>query len=98
MDAIAELRVAVEDQVAGSSVPWERLMKLLDDPSGRRVGGDVDVEDLTPSMMDDEEDVEDVERDGRDREEVARSDGPRWFRRKVIHRSILSGSVDLRGM
>ena len=73
-DLVAVFGVAVEDQGARCLVVGERLAELLRDPGCRRMGGDTEVQQLAPSVMDDEEDVEHAERGGRDREAVDRGD------------------------
>ena len=47
----------------GSGPKWKRLPQLLDDPTARRMLGDVKVQDVPPIMSDDEEAVEYAERD-----------------------------------
>lgn len=69
-DSWGELRVAVEDQVARRGLEGERLPELMDDPRRCGVGCDIEVEDLATGVVDDEQDVEDAEGDGRDGEEI----------------------------
>ena len=49
-------RIAVAQQVARGGVPGERLHELLSRPLGRRDVGDVDVDDASPVMRQDDED------------------------------------------
>jgi hypothetical protein len=63
-------RISIEDQKLGSGTKWKRLPQLLDDPTTRRMLGDVNVQDAPPIMADDEEAVEHAERDRWHREEI----------------------------
>jgi len=62
--------VTVEDQRARRLIVGECLAKLVGHPICRRVRCDTDVDQHSSGMMDDEEDVEYPEGDGRDRKEV----------------------------
>jgi hypothetical protein len=48
-------RISTEDHKLGSGTKWKRLPQLLDDPTTRRMLGDVNVQDAPPIMADDEE-------------------------------------------
>ncbi len=74
MDIGAELGVPVEGQEPGSRVTWERFPELLGDPSGGRVRGHSDADQVAACVPDHEEDVERLEVEGRGRQEVARGD------------------------
>ena len=65
-----ELAVAVVDEVADARVVEEDLTELLQNPGGRGMGGDVEVKDAPPVVVDDEESVQDLEGRGRDGQEV----------------------------
>src|SRR5208283_1666782 len=65
-----ELLIAIKDQVFARRFKWKCLAQLLDDPSARRVLRDVDVQDASTIVADDEEAVEHAERDRWHREEI----------------------------
>ena len=73
-DLVAVSGVAVEDQIARCLVAGERFAELLRDLGRGRMGGNTEVQQLAPRVVDDEEDVEHAERGGGDREEVDRGD------------------------
>jgi len=52
--------VPVVDEVRGLAIPRCRLKQLLPDPSRRRTGSDVEVDQFTALVADAEEDIEDV--------------------------------------
>ena len=53
-DVRRENCVVVEDQVARGRIVRERLAELLDYPLGRGIGRDVEMDDSTSSMFNDE--------------------------------------------
>src|ERR1700730_15079493 len=63
-------RISIEDQKLGSGTKGKRLAQLLDDPTTRRMLCDVNVQDASPIMADDEEAVEHAERDRWHSEEI----------------------------
>jgi hypothetical protein len=67
--------IPVKDQESGSRPERKRLPQLLDGPQARRMADDVEVQDASPVVADDEEAVEQAERDRWHREEVHRGDG-----------------------
>jgi hypothetical protein len=67
---LSVLPVAVEDHVPRRMVFRERFPELLNDPQGVGLGRDRELEDLSPRMVDDEKDLQDIERCRGDREEV----------------------------
>ena len=74
-DLRREDRVAVEQEVARSALRREGLPKLLDHPTGAGIRGDVDVDQPSAPMIDDEPDVDQLEAHGRDDAEVHGRDG-----------------------
>jgi len=56
-----EFRVPVVDEVLDGRGVEEDLPELLIHPGGRRIGGDVEVEDAAAIMVDDDEAVKDLE-------------------------------------
>ena len=56
-------RIPIEDEIPGSRPKWKRLPQLLDDPTARRMLRDVNVQDASTIVADDEEAVERAERD-----------------------------------
>ena len=53
--------VVITDDIRRCSLPWERLGDLLARPCCSRVRRDVEVDDLPPRIVEDQEDVEDLE-------------------------------------
>ncbi|MGA2654017.1 MAG: hypothetical protein ABSF28_26145 [Terracidiphilus sp.] len=72
---VIEMSATIKDQELWSRIEWERLAKLLDDPSTTRMLCYVAMEDTPPVMRDDEETVEYAENQRRQGEEVHRGDG-----------------------
>ena len=70
VDLRGEDRVVVEDQIAMRRVVREGISQLLDHPASGWVRSDVEVQDLPPSVVDREPDVEQLESDGGNHEEV----------------------------
>ncbi len=68
------LRIPVEDQKPGGRFKRKRFPQLLDDPHARRMPGDVEMQDATTIVADDEEAVQRPESDRWNREEVHRGD------------------------
>ena len=62
--------VTIEDQESRSLIVGECLAQSLADPGGSWVGSDADVEDPPASMVDDEEDIENLKGDCRHSEKV----------------------------
>ncbi len=69
-----ELRISIEDDIAVGDGLGKGFTQLLDDPFGTRMGSDVGVKNLTSTMLDDKEAIEQLECHGRDGEEVKRHD------------------------
>ena len=63
-------RVSIEDQKPGSGPAWKRLPQRLDDPTTRGMFRDVDMQDPSPIVADDEQATEHAERDRWNREEI----------------------------
>jgi hypothetical protein len=70
-----EDRVAVEQEVARSGGLRERLPKLLDHPASAGIRADVEVDQPSASVIDDEPDVQQLEAHGGDDAEVHGRDG-----------------------
>ena len=68
------LRIPVEDQKPGGRFKRKRFPQLLDDPHARWMPGDVEMQDATTIVADDEEAVQRPESDRWDHEEVHRGD------------------------
>lgn len=66
------LLIVVEEQEPGRGLVGKCFAQLLGDPTAGRVRGDVEVQDATPVMANDEKAVEQVESDGGDSKEVHR--------------------------
>src|SRR5439155_17524559 len=60
--------IPIEDQKPGTRPKRKRLPQLLDDPRARGMAGDVEVQNASTIMADDEKAVEHAERDRRNRE------------------------------
>ena len=71
-DLCPVLRIPVMDQKSRSRPKRKRLPQLLDDPTARRMLGDVEVQDTPAIMADNKETVEHAECDRWHREEVHR--------------------------
>lgn len=69
------LGIAIEEQKPGSGIKGKRFPQLLDDPLARGVFGDVEVQNASAFVADDEEAIEYAERDRRNRKEIHRGDG-----------------------
>jgi hypothetical protein len=69
------LGVAVEYEKPRTCVERKRFPQLLNDPRARRMTCDVDVQDVSTVMANDEEAIQHAERNRRHREEVHRCDG-----------------------
>src|SRR6202040_105513 len=69
------LGVPVKDEEPRSRLIREGLAQLLDDPTGGRMGRNVEIHDTPPIVADDEEAIEHTEGDGRNGKEVHRPDG-----------------------
>ena len=74
-DVGGEDRVALVDEKGKGGVRGECLPQLLDRPAGRWTRRDVEVDQSSPIMVEDEPDVQELEAYGRDDEEVYRRDG-----------------------
>ena len=70
-----ENRVPIEDEVSRSGTVGEGFAQLLDDPLGRGMEGDIEVEQDSPSVVDEDQNVENLESDQRDDEEVHSHNG-----------------------
>src|SRR5208282_6650949 len=64
------LPIPVKNQKPGSRLEWKRLPQLLDGPQARRMLCDVEMQDTSPTVADDEEAIEHAEGDSWNREEV----------------------------
>ncbi len=69
-----ELRITIQYDVAEWTGFGESLAQLLDDPFGRRMRRDVEMQDPPSPVLDDEEAVEQLERGRRHGEEVEGGD------------------------
>ena len=74
-DLEPKLLITIKDQVFVRGFKWKRLPQLLDDPSAPRMPRDVDVQDSSTIVADDEKAVEHAERDRWHSEEVHRRNG-----------------------
>jgi len=70
-----EDRVAIVDEKGKGDVQGECLPQLLDRPARRRTRRDVEMDQSSAIMVEDEPDVQELEANGRDDEEVHRRDG-----------------------
>ena len=66
----AEDLITIMDQMLVMDLEWERLSKLLDYPRRSWVSRCIHMNDLTPSVIDDEENIQQSERDCRDNEKI----------------------------
>src|SRR5579859_3553019 len=66
--------VTVMDQISRLAVPRRGFDQLPPDPSGARMSGDFEVDELTTAMADEEDDVERLEGQGLDDKEVGGPD------------------------
>ena len=71
---VVEFRVAVQNHVAVRASLRKGLAQLLDYPPRSRVAGHIAMQDLPAGVFDDEEAVEQLERQGRHREEANSDD------------------------
>src|ERR1700682_6007091 len=62
--------VPVVDEVRGLATPRCRLKQLLPDPSRRRTGSDVEVDQFTALVADEEEDIQDPAVNGLDDQQI----------------------------
>ena len=69
------LCVVVKDEEFGRGLIGKGFAQLLYDPSARRMASDVEVQDAATVVADDEEAIENIERERRDREEIHGRDG-----------------------
>ena len=69
------LGIAIEKQKPGSGIKGKGFAQLLDDPQASGVLGDVEVQNASAFVADDEEAIEYAERDRRNRKEIHRGDG-----------------------
>jgi len=67
--------VPIKDEEPRSRLIREGLAQLLDDPTGGRMGRNVEIHDTPPIVADDEEAIEHTEGYGRNGKEVHRRDG-----------------------
>jgi len=67
---VRERGAAIEDHEPRCRLEWEGITKLLSDPGGGRARRDGAAGYVAPAVADDEEHVDDLERRGRDGEEV----------------------------
>jgi hypothetical protein len=66
-------RIAVAHEISWRGIPGKSLNQLLRHPFCGWMSGDIEVDHSTPVVSEDQEDIENMERDGRDREEVNRN-------------------------
>ena len=69
------LGIAIEEQKPGSGIKGKSFPQLLDDPQACGVFGDVEVQNPSAVVADEEEAVEHAKGDRRDGEEIHRGDG-----------------------
>src|SRR5215472_12870024 len=69
------LGIAIEKQKPGSGIKGKGFAQLLDDPQASGVLGDVEVQNASAFVADDEEAIEYAERDRGNRKEIHRGDG-----------------------
>jgi hypothetical protein len=74
-DVPSILRVVVKDEELGRGLIREGFAHLLDNPDAGRIWRDIEVQNASSVVADDEEVVEYVECKCRDREEIHRGDG-----------------------
>jgi len=67
---IVELRISIQDHITIGAGFRKRGTQLLDNPIRRWVPRDIEVQDLTPGVLDHEEAVQQLKGDRRNREEV----------------------------
>ena len=67
--------IAVKDQIPGRRPKWKGFPQLLDNPGGRGMGSNVEMQDPPTIMIDDDEAVEHAERKRGNGEEIHRRDG-----------------------
>jgi hypothetical protein len=67
-----ECVLAIKDQILWRGIVRKGLTKLLSDPGGRRMTGDVAVKNAPPVMVNDEKAVEHAERKSRHGKEIHR--------------------------
>jgi hypothetical protein len=51
----------VQDEIAATQGVWERLAQLLQGPFSSRAPSNVEVQDLAPSMVNDEQEIQKLE-------------------------------------
>jgi hypothetical protein len=73
-ELVAVDSVTITDQVGWSRIIRERLDKLPGGPRGRRMVGDVEVDEFTAIVAKDDEDEEQAKGEGGNHEEVDRDD------------------------
>jgi len=73
-NAVTKVRTAVEDQVAGRGVVGKRFAQLLRYPCAGWIPRDIEMQNLTPTVGDNEKTVEHAKCHGWHREEVHRGD------------------------
>jgi len=66
-------RIAVAHEISRRGIPGKSLNQLLRHPFCGWMSGNIEVDHSTPVVSEDQEDIENMERDGRDREEVNRN-------------------------
>src|SRR4249919_934359 len=69
-DECAVHPIPITDQVAGGLIPRECLSDLASDPFRGWIGCDVDPDKVSAGQPDDDEDIEQIEANGRDNEQV----------------------------
>src|SRR5215475_9997431 len=69
------LCVVVKDEEFGRGLIGKGFAQLLCDPCARRMAGDIEMQDAATVVADNEEAIENIEGESRDREEIHRRDG-----------------------
>ena len=75
--------ISITDQVARGLIPRECLRDLACDPFRGRISSDVDSDEVSAGQPDDDEDIEQIEANGRNNEQIHGGD----VRRVVTHES-----------
>jgi len=72
-DAVTEDPVIVAEHETRLKIIWHSLSQLVDDPAHGREASDIEMQNLPPTMLENDKDVEDAERRNGDSAEI---DGP----------------------
>ena len=77
--------ISITDQVARSLIPKERLGDLASNPFRGRMRCDVDPDKVSAGQPNDDEDIEQIEANGRNTNRSIAAMSGAWLRRKVRH-------------